>query len=248
MSKTAPSTRPEPLFLTTRWSVVLAARDAASPESAAALEALCRTYWYPVYGCIRRRGHRPADAQDLAQAFFARLLANNDLRKADRQKGRFRTFLSVVLKRFLANEWDRAHRLKRGGWREIVPLDTALAERRYQAEPSAGLLSPDRAFERRWAMTLLDRTMDRLRAEYANAGKGAEYDRLKDSLTADRGTIPYAELAAALHLSEGAVRVAVHRLRKRFRELFRAAVADTVSDPRDVEDELRHMVNVLSRG
>lgn len=246
MSEATQSSKPESLFLTTHWSVVLAAQDAESPASAAALEALCRTYWYPVYGCIRRQGHRSPDAQDLAQAFFGKLLEKDYLQAADREKGRFRTFLSVALKRFLANEWDRAHRLKRGGHREIVPLDTVIAEQRYQAEPSADLLPADRAFERRWAMTLLDQAMERLRAEYAAAGKQTEFERLKDSLTADRGTIPYAELAAALCLSEGATRVAVHRLRKRFRELFRTAVADTVSRPDEIEDELRHVVEVLS--
>lgn len=239
---------PDPLFVTTHWSVVMAARDPDSPGSMEALETLCRTYWYPVYGCIRRLGHNAHDSQDLTQAFFAKLLEKEYLRAVDPEKGRFRTFLSVALKRFLANEWDRARCLKRGGQNKLVTFDTQEAERRYQAEPSADLLPADRAYERRWAMTLLHQAMDHLRAEYSVAGKQSEYDRLKDHLTADRGAIPYAELAGALQLSEGAVRVAVHRLRKRFRDLFRAAVAETVSCPAEAEDELRHVVEVLSHG
>jgi RNA polymerase sigma-70 factor (ECF subfamily) len=235
------------LFVTTRWSVVLAAQDKARPDSTAALDVLCRAYWYPLYAFVRRQGRNPDDAQDLTQAFFAKLLEKDYLRAAAPEKGRFRTFLLVALKRFLANEWDRARRLKRGGGLTPLPLDTAIAERRYQVEPPADLLPADRVFERRWAMTLLEGTLDRLRAEYAAAGKEPEFESLKECLTAVRGEIPYGPLAAGLGLSEGATRVAVHRLRKRFRETFRAAVADTVSDPAEVDDELRHVAAVLSR-
>jgi len=232
------------LFLTTHWSVVLAAKDKSSPESAAALEVLCRAYWYPLYAFVRRQGHSPSDAQDLTQEFFARLLAKEYLRAVDREKGRFRTFLRVALRRFLANEWDRARRLKRGGGHTPLPLDTTAAEHRYQGEGDE-TLPPDRLYERRWARTLLEEALGRLRAEYAAAGKTVEFDQLKGALTAERGSIAYRDLAAALDLSEGAARVAVHRLRKRFREAFRATVAETVSTPEEVEDELRYLVGLL---
>jgi RNA polymerase sigma-70 factor (ECF subfamily) len=225
--------------------VVLAAKDKSSPDSAAALEALCRAYWYPLYAFVRRQGHPPCDAQDLTQEFFARLLLKDYLGAAARERGRFRTFLRVALKRFLANEWDRARRLKRGGGHASLSLDTATAEDRYQAERGGGL-PPDRLYKRRWALTLLEQTLGRLRTEHAAAGKAAQFERLKGVLMAERGAIDYGALAAGLGLSEGAARVAAHRLRKRFRELFRAAVADTVSGPGEVESELRYVVGILA--
>jgi len=233
------------LSVTTHWSVVLAARDNASPDSAAALEALCRTYWYPLYAFVRRQGHAACDAQDLTQEFFARLLEKGYLAAAAREKGRFRTFLRVALKRFLANEWRRANRLKRGGGQVHLEWDTAIGEKRYEAERADGL-TPERLYERRWAMTLLEQVLARLRAEHEAAGKEAEFDQLKGVLMSERGGIDYAELATGLGVSEGAARVAVHRLRKRFRELFRAAVADTVSGPKEVESELRYLAGVLA--
>jgi RNA polymerase sigma factor (sigma-70 family) len=234
-----------PLFVTTRWSVVLAAQNKSSPASAAAaLETLCGVYWYPLYALVRRQGHSPHDAQDLTQEFFARLLSKDYLQAADREKGRLRTFLHVALKRFLANEWDRAQAQKRGGGQVAVAFDTAVAEQRYQQE-RADTLPPDRLYERQWAMTLLEQAMTRLRAEHVSGGREAEFESLKSSLTAERGTSPYGEMARALNLSEGAARVAVHRLRKRFRELFRAAVADTVEQPAEVDDELRYVAGLL---
>ena len=244
MSDSEPSTEVRSLFVTTHWSVVLAAKEKASPDSAAALETLCRRYWYPLYAFVRRQGHPPCEAEDLTQEFFARLLAKDYLAAAAPEKGRFRTFLRVALKHFLANEWDRARRLKRGGGHTPLSLDTAMAEDRYQTE-RVEELPPDRLYERRWALALLEQTLGRLRAEHASAGKTAEFECLKAVLMADRGAINYPGLAAALGLSEGAARVAVHRLRKRFRELFRAAVADTVSRPQEVEDELRYLVGIL---
>ena len=244
MSDSSHSTEGPSLFVTTHWSVVLAAKDKSSPDSAAALEALCRAYWYPLYAFVRRQGQPACDAQDLTQEFFARLLAKDYLAAAAQEKGRFRTFLRVALKRFLANEWDRARRLKRGGGHTPLSLDTEMGEERYQAERGDGL-PPDRLYDRRWAMTLLEQTLGRLRVEHTAAGKTAEFERLKRVLMSDRGTIDYEALAAELGLSEGAARVAVHRLRKRFRELFRAAVADTVSGPEEVENELRYLVGVL---
>jgi RNA polymerase sigma factor (sigma-70 family) len=240
-----PSASASPVFVTTRWTVVLAARDKALPQSEAALESLCRAYWYPLYAYVRRLGHQTADAQDLTQEFFVRLLAKEWLASADREKGRFRTFLIVALKRFLANEWDRVHREKRGGHAPHFSLDTELAEARYQSD-SALELTADRIYERRWALTLLENTMNRLRAEFAQAGKAAEYERLKVFLTADKSDIAYADVARALSTSEGAARVAVHRLRRRFREVFREEVAHTVAAAEDVEEELRHLLSALA--
>jgi RNA polymerase sigma factor (sigma-70 family) len=238
-------TEAQPLFVTTRWSVVLAAKDQSSPDSAAALEVLCATYWYPLYVYARRQGHSPHDAQDLTQEFIARLLEKNYLKAADKEKGHFRTFLRVAMKRFLANEWDRAQAQKRGGGVAAISWDSAEAEERYQND-RAPTLPPDQIFERQWAMTLLEQTVNRLRAEYTESGKTAEFEQLKTVLTAERGSIQYAEIARQLGTSEGTARVAVHRLRKRFRELFRAAITDTVDRSEDVDDELRYVVGLLS--
>jgi RNA polymerase sigma factor (sigma-70 family) len=234
-------------FYTTHWSLVLTAQEKASPASAEAMELLCRTYWYPLYAYVRRQGHNSHDAQDLTQEFFSRLLEKGYLHAAASEKGRFRTFLLVALQRFLANEWDRARALKRGGGRTHVPLDAAEAESRYQTEP-ADSMTPERIFERRWAVTVLEQTLVRLRAEYERLQRLPEFERLKEFLTAERGTIPYGEVAAALGVSAGAARAAVHRLRKRFRELFREQIAQTVSNPDDLEDELRYVVAALSGG
>jgi RNA polymerase sigma factor (sigma-70 family) len=234
-----------PVFVTTHWSVVLSARQKDSPRSSDALETLCRTYWYPLYAYVRRQGHSPPDAQDLTQEFFARLLQKDYLKAAAQEKGRFRTFLIVALKRFLANEWDRARAQKRGGGQLAVPLDTELAEQRYLGEPLESATA-DRVFERRWALTLLDRTMARLREEFTGAGKAEEFDRLKVCLTAERGEISYAEIAAALAMSESTARVAVHRLRRRFREVFREEIAHTVSGPEEIEEEVRYLMSVLA--
>ena len=231
-------------FATTRWTMVLAAGRSSSPEATKALEELCRAYWYPLYAYARRRGCAKEDAEDLTQAFFARLLEKDFLRAASREKGRFRTFMLVACQRFMANEWDRARALKRGGGQTILSLNLATAERRYHDEP-ADPLSADKIFERRWALTLIEKTMSRLRTEYAAAGKAADFAQLKTFLTADSGEIPYAQLAAELGQNEGALRVAVHRLRKRFRELFRQEVAQTVSDPGEIEAELRHLLGAL---
>lgn len=223
----------------------MSARDLGAPESAAALETLCRTYWYPLYAFIRRQGQAPADAQDLTQEFFARLLQKDYLRTAAPEKGRFRTFLLVALKRFMANEWDRARALKRGGGQVPLPLDTAVGETRYQCEPPA-VFSADQIYERRWAMILLDQTMTRLRQEYADAGKTVEFEHLKSFLTVERGEISYPAIAESMRISEGAARVAVHRLRKRFREVFRQQIAQTVQTPEEIEDEVRHLVAALA--
>ncbi|HMC28583.1 MAG TPA: sigma-70 family RNA polymerase sigma factor [Verrucomicrobiae bacterium] len=235
---------PQPLFVTTRWSVVLAAQDKSSPDSAAALETLCRTYWYPLYAYVRGSGRLPPDAQDLTQEFFARLLAQDWLRVVLPEKGRFRTFLLVAMKRFLTNEWHRDMRQKRGAGQPPLSLDTAEAEHRFAAEPP---LAPDELYERRWAMTLLDESLARLEQEFTSAGRAEEFNCLKEWLTAERGGIPYKQIAAALDTTEGAARVAVHRLRKQFRVFFRQTIAQTVAADDDVEAEMRHLVSVLSR-
>ncbi len=237
---------PQPLFLTTHWSVVLAARNRASPGGADALETLCQTYWYPVYALIRGSGRSPEDAEDLTQGFFARLLAKDFLKVVEPEKGRFRTFLRMAVRRFLIHEWQRARAEKRGGGRAPLSLDSVLAEHRFQAE-AAGSLGPDELYDRRWALTLLAEASARLEREYAQAGKLNELNLLKPHLTADRGQIPYTEIALALQATPGAAQVAVHRLRKRFRDLFRETVAETVATPEEMEEELRYVLSVLAR-
>jgi DNA-directed RNA polymerase specialized sigma24 family protein len=232
-------------FVPTQWSVILAARGKNSAESAQALEALCRAYWYPLYAYVRRFGFSPHDAQDLTQEFFARMLAQDYLEKADRDKGRFRTFLLTALKRFMANEWERACAQKRGGGRKAVTLDTELAERLYATEPGAGT-SPEYLYQYRYALTLLDAAFKELQQEFCEDGRSDQFEALKPCLSAGRGEIPYAELAAHLKMEESAARVVVHRFRRRYRELFREQVARTVSEPAEIEDELRHLRAALS--
>jgi len=227
-------------FLTTHWSVVVNARAADSKTAKAALESLCNTYWYPLYAFVRRLGHSPHDAEDLIQGFFAQCIEKDYLRAADQEKGRFRSFLLVALKRFLANEWDRARTRKRGGDRQIISLD---AEQRYAAEP-AEALSPDKLFERRWAMTLLENVLAKLKAEQISAGRLAIFTELQPVLTS-RGT-PYADLAKRLGLTESAIKVAVHRLRQRYRELLEQEIANTVSSPAEIEEERRYLLRILS--
>jgi RNA polymerase sigma-70 factor (ECF subfamily) len=243
----ATGAEPRGLFATTRWSVVLAAQDKADPRSAEALEILCQSYWYPLYAYARRLGNSPQDAQDLTQEFFARLLAKNYLRGVDPARGRFRAFLQMAMKRFLANEWDRARTQKRGGGRTLIPFDSKVAEQRFVSEGDHAL-TPDRAYERRWALTLLEAARGRLEEEWRSAGKAEEWQQLKPHLTAERGGIPYETIAAGLNVSEGAARVAVHRLRRRFREIFRQAVADTVAEPGEIEAELGYILEILGRG
>jgi RNA polymerase sigma-70 factor (ECF subfamily) len=231
------------VFVTTHWSVVLSARDKNSAGSDQALEELCRTYWYPLYAYVRRLGHSPADAEDLTQEFFSRLLRKDYLRLVTPERGRFRTFLLVALKRFLANEWDRLRAQKRGGGQRLASLDQA-AEERYKIEPTDGL-TPEKIYERRWAMTLLEQVLARLEQEFVAARKGEEFECLKACLTRDRDRIPYAEAAARLQISQGAARIAVHRLRKRFRELFRQEIAQTVAGPEEIDEEVGHLLAVL---
>ncbi len=245
MTQTARPSDQQPLFLTTRWSMVLTARDKVSPGAAGALESLCQAYWYPLYVFVRRQGHPAHDAQDLTQEFFARLLEKDYLQSAARDKGRFRTFLVVAMKRFLCNEWDRLRTQKRGGALLHVSLDAGLAESRYRDE--AAEMPADQVFERRWALTLLEQAMARLRADYEESGRQAEFGHLKQHLTAARGEVSYRDIATELQMTEGAARVALHRLRKRFRAIFREEIAGTVSSPGEVDEEMRYVVSVLGR-
>jgi RNA polymerase sigma-70 factor (ECF subfamily) len=226
-------------FATTRWSVVNAARDPAEPLAREALAALCAAYWYPLYAFIRREGHSAHEAADLAQGFFARLLENDGLVGVDRRKGRFRSFLIASCKHFLSNERDRARTLKRGGGRQLLTIDARDAEGRYVREP-AHALTPERLFDRRWALTLLDHVLDRLGEELASEGKGPLFEALKPALMGER-SMPHAQLAEELGMTEGAVRVAAHRLRTRYRELLRDEIAQTLDDPDDVDDEIRDL-------
>ena len=233
-----------PAFVTTHWSIVRSAQDKESPRSLEALEALCRSYWYPLYAFVRRQGRSPHDAQDLTQEFFARLLEKDGLKSAAREKGKFRTFLLVVLKRFLMNEWDRQHAQKRGGFAPVVSIDEELAESRFAAEP-AHQLQPDVLFDRQWAVTLIERVMTRLQEEYLASGRAKLFEYLRNCLAKDESALPYAEIAARLNLTEAAVKMAVHRLRARYREILQAEIADTVSSPEEIEEEIRHLFSTF---
>ena len=229
-------------FHTTRWSIIVSARGEAS-GARIALGKLCETYWYPLYAFVRRQGMSEHDAQDLTQEFFVRLLEKSWLDGVDRERGRFRSWLLASMKHFLANEWDRAHRLKRGGGQTVLSLDAKTAEVRYALEP-ADHMTADRIFERRWALTLLEQVLERLRREFAAAGKEKAFDELKGALTG--GKVAYTQIAAQLNLNEGAARVAVHRLRLRYRDLVRAEIAETVATEDDVDAEVRHLFAALA--
>lgn len=230
------------MFRTTRWSLIAAAGDAAAPDGRQALADLCRFYWYPVYAYVRRRGHDRHAAEDLTQAFFARLLEKNDLAAADPARGRFRSFLLTACQHFLANHHDHETAQKRGGGAKPLSIDFGEVEQRYAREPTDPH-TPEADFERRWAMALLDQTLTELRAEYAESKKSALFDALKGTLTGD--STSYRDLGTRLGLSEGAVKVAVHRLRQRYREKLRAVIAETVDGPAAVDDELRDLFAAL---
>ncbi len=241
-----PSTAvPRDYFATTHWTVVLAAGRRRTAQSDRALEELCRTYWFPLYAYVRRHGHSREDAEDLTQAFFARFLEKNFLESVRSEKGRFRAFLLAALKHFLANEWDRARRLKRGGGVAPLSLDWQDADTRYRIDP-ADTLTPDKLYDRAWAVTLLERVIARLRDESAAEGKSKSFEQLKPFLTVGRSAIPYAQAADALGLSEGAARVAVHRLRRRYRELLREEISQTLSDPAQIEKEMQALFNAFA--
>lgn len=239
------SRTPDAAFTTTHWSLVLAAGKDGSQQSQQALEQLCRAYWYPLYSYARRQGRSAADAEDLTQEFFARLLAKDYLRLADRERGRFRTFLLTSLKHFLVSDWQRRQAERRGGGAEVLPFQADGAEERFAAEP-AEVGTPELHFDRGWAATLIEQTLAALRAEYAEAGKADLFEQLKPFVGAGAAVPPPHEaVAAVLGQTPGAVRVSVSRLRDRYRALLRAAVSQTVASPADVDDELRHLIKVL---
>jgi RNA polymerase sigma-70 factor (ECF subfamily) len=231
------------MFQTTRWSLVAAAKDRASLPARQALGELYQIYWYPLYAYIRRHGHNHEAAQDLTQEFFSQLMEREGLASVDEKRGRFRSFLLVACRNFLANEHDRATAQKRGGGRTTLPLGFEDADGRYQREP-AHTLTPEKLFERRWALALLDAVLARLRAEYAAGGKLLLFETLKVNLTGEFGS-PYAELAARLSMTEGAVKVAVHRMRGRYRDLLRDEICQTLNDPAGVEEEIRALFAAL---
>jgi RNA polymerase sigma-70 factor (ECF subfamily) len=232
-------------FPTTHWSLVLSAGEGSLPNAKAALERLCRAYWYPLYAYVRRQGRSVEEAQDLTQEFFARLLRKEYLRHADPARGRFRTFLLTALERFLINDWEKGRAAKRGEGQPVISWDQRETETRFLAEP-ADQSTPEKAFEKRWAVTVLERVLERLREEFTASGHAERFERLKVLLWGEKGSPPYAGVAAELGLTEGTLKVAVHRLRQRYRELLRAEVAQTVARPEEVDDELRHLIAVMS--
>jgi len=242
--KDPPDTRE---FATTHWSLVVAAKhdEASQTRARGALEELCRAYWYPLYAFVRHRGFSSDDAQDLTQSFFARIIETDGFASADPERGRFRSYLLGAMKHFLANEWHRARAQKRGGGMTIIELDALDPEARYALEP-ARAPDPDAGFDREWAQESTARAMEKLRAESEARGKGELFGALRASLTGDEPS--RCETAGRLGMTEGAVKVAVHRLRKRYRELLRAEIAETVADPSDIENEMRHLVAALRRG
>ena len=231
-------------FQTTHWSIVIAAGPNDSDAAAAAMATLCQTYWHPLYMYIRRLGHGPEDAKDLTQEFFARLLAKDYLKAVDRAKGKFRSFLLTAVKRFLANQWDRANRQKRGGGMEVLSMESEDFEGRH---PS-GLVddrTPDKVFEQRWATVLLEQVFSRLSAELAAEGKENLFQELRGFLTGETDGNSYPETARRLEMSEGTVRVNVHRLRQRYRQLLRLEIAHTVDSPEGIDDEIRCLFAAL---
>jgi len=231
-------------FITTQWSRVLAARDGSDSEARHALETLCQTYWLPLYAFIRRQGHDRDAAGDLTQAYFTVLLEKGFLRDVEPAAGRFRSFLLASLKHFLAHERDRTRALKRGGGAPALSLDANAAEGRF-AEDASHQLTPEQVYERRWALTVLDRALERLRQTSCESGNAAQFERLKAYLTGDAARATYGEVAVEFGMTEGAVRTAVHRLRKRFGAALRAEILDTVAEPTEVDDEVRHLLSVV---
>ena len=235
-----------PEFETTRWSIVLTAGEADTSLARDALAHLCEAYWYPLYAFVRRRGCGAEEAEDLIQGYFAVFLEKDYARGVRPEAGRFRAFLLASLKHFLANEWDRERAQKRGGDLHIVSLDAVDAERRYRLEP-VDTVTPEQVFEQRWALTVVERTMTRLSEESRSSGGTRRFERLRGFLVGGSTTISYRQIAAELEMSEGAVKVAVHRLRKRFGELLRIEIAQTLVSSADVDGEIRRLITALGR-
>jgi len=232
------------IFVTTRWTLVLQAAHSDTTGACAALEDLCQAYWYPLYAYVRRRGYSPHDAEDLTQGFFARILKLDSIAQAGRERGKFRAFLLASMNHFLADEWDRASAQKRAAQRTIS-LDAEMAENRYQNEP-VEKMTPERLFERRWAMTLLENVVQRLRREYEASGRGAFFIETRFAITGEKSAVPYAEIASRLGMAEEALRVAVHRLRQRYRRVLHEEIAQTVADESEITEELNCLRRILS--
>jgi RNA polymerase sigma factor (sigma-70 family) len=246
--KEEPNSKPQArggIFATTHWSVVLAATDGESPEAVAALERLCETYWYPVYAYVRHRGYCPEDAKDLTQEFFYRLVHKDYLAQVDPSKGKFRSFLLAAINHFLAKEWARSRTIKRGGRTTFIPLDEAQAEQGYQAE-LLGEHSPEEIYDRAWALALLGKVLRRLREDTVAAGHADRFEELKGVLMGERPSLSYAELGLRLGTTEAALKMTMQRLRRRYAELLREEIANTVPDSQEALNELRHLRAVLS--
>jgi RNA polymerase sigma factor (sigma-70 family) len=233
-------------FPPTLWSVVLKAGERSSLQSEQALATLCQAYWYPLYAYLRRQGRTSHDAEDLTQAFFLHLLERRALQQVHPHKGKFRSFLLASLKNFAADEWSKSQAQKRGGGLTLLSLDADVAEERYQADGAQQSLDPEKLFERRWAIALLDRVLGRLEAETTLSGRQDRFQQLRVFLSGDPPNLSYAQVAARLGMTEGAIKVAVLRLRQRYRDLFRAEIANTVAAAEDVDEELRHVIAILS--
>ena len=231
-------------FATTSWSQVMAARDGSTSESRQALEALCQAYWYPVYAFVRHQGHDAEESRDLTQGYFTRLIEKGYLEDYDPTLGRFRVFLKTSVKNFLSKEGEKSRAVKRGGRVEFVTLD-ADVEGRYRQEP-ADRLTPEQIYERRWALTVLERVIGKLRQELSAKDRGEEFEQLKGFLTGEEPRLQYGKVAAGLKMSEGAVRTAVHRLRRRFGGLLRQEISETVARPEEVADEVRHLLGAIA--
>jgi RNA polymerase sigma-70 factor (ECF subfamily) len=234
-----------PVFASTHWSVVLGAGDTRSPQAEAALTRLCQTYWLPVYAFVRKRGHSPEQAQDITQAFFANFLEKQHVTKANRERGRFRSFLMTSVENFLRSENDRSHAQKRGGGRRLISLDEQDAESRYLCEPTTEM-DPAKAFEERWAATLLGTVLSRLQAEFGATGRGDLLEALQEHLWGDTDSTPYPELAERFGLTLANVKITAHRLKQRYRQLLREEIAHTVALPSQIDDEIRHLMQVVS--
>ena len=246
MTTDSPSTSaPGDIFATTHWTVVLAAGKRHTPQSDAALEELCHTYWFPLYAYVRRRGHTKEDAEDLVQEFFARFLEKNYLAGLSAERGRFRAFLLAALKHFLANEWDKSQAQKRGGGAAHLSLDWQTADTKFQVA-ATNEPSPDKAFDREWALALLAKVIERLQQECAADGKAKLFEQLKIFLSAGKGALSHTDAAKKLGMDETAVRVAVHRLRKRYRQLLRDEISQTLADESQVDEEMRALFGAFA--
>jgi DNA-directed RNA polymerase specialized sigma24 family protein len=243
--KTGSSSFKDARFTTTHWSVVLSAKTPSSPDYQRALSTLCETYWFPIYAFLRRQGYNAHKAEEQTQGFFAHMIEMKDLCRADPGRGRFRSFLLSMLKHFMADLRDHAQAQKRGGGKKTLSLDFTDAESRYKLEP-VNELSPDKLFEKSWALTLLCQTMTRLKNEAANTNKQKLFEQLKAHMAGHSHAVPYRELAGQLEMTEGSVKIAMHRLKKRYQELLREQIAATVSDPDEIDDEIRSLFVALT--